>query len=101
MQIRRQQGEEGSSFGKPLPKALQNSPYAASGVMAPGLHKKIARKKSSDMNSSTSSQRQLSRGESDHSGKFGHPPTSSSSNYSNNNPSELFDPSSNQVQSLT
>lgn len=96
MQVRRHPGEEGG-FGKPLPKALQNSPYAASvSMMAPGLHKKIARKKSSDKVTSASSQRQprLSRGESSECpGKLGPP----SSNYHNNSPNELFAPPSNQV----
>jgi hypothetical protein len=46
MQVRRQVSSEEVGANRVLPKALQNSPYAA--TLAPGLHKKIARGKSSD-----------------------------------------------------
>lgn len=44
--MRRQVSSEEVGANRVLPKALQNSPYAA--TLAPGLHKKIARGKSSD-----------------------------------------------------
>jgi hypothetical protein len=91
MQVRRQQSEEGG-FGKPLPKALQNSPYAA-GVMAPGLHKKIARGKASDKTTASGHQRQprLSRGERS---DVGHPSNHHVAN-------ELFAPPSNQREVIS
>lgn len=93
MQVRRQPPADESSFGRPLPKAVQNSPYAS--VMAPGLHKKIARGKASSRTSSTNNQRQprLSRDISDvdHLGKLGSP-----TSHHNGIPNELFAPSSNQ-----
>jgi len=97
MQVRRHYPSEegGVSVGKPLPKALQNSPYA-SAVLAPGLHKKISRGKSSDKINASSHQRQprLSRGDratdSDYTSKHGH---------HGGPPSDIFAPSLNQRES--
>ena len=86
MSVATRQQSSVDSFPKPLPKALQNSPYAAS-VMAPGLHKKISRGKSSDKIGSLGSggrQRRVSRGD--------------RSESSSHNATELYVPSMNTNQ---